>query len=79
MARQKLKKEKKHNLVGKTYSGAELTWRSKEILPEIKVGFCDICGFYHADPYPDKNFLLKYYDGYIIPCPLHQEERERIA
>lgn len=69
----------KHKLIGKIYSGEELTWCSQETLSELKVGFCQTCGFYHADPYPDRDFLSRYYNGYEIPCPLHQEERDRIA
>lgn len=68
-----------HKLIDRIYYGEDLTWRSKEILPQLKVGFCTTCGFYHAYPYPDKDFLRRYYSTYEIPCPLHQEERDRIA
>lgn len=68
-----------HRLTGKIYSGNELTWRSKDILPDIEVGFCETCGFYHAHPYPDNDFLTNYYNEYVMPCPLHKEERFRFA
>lgn len=31
------------------------------------LGFCDDCGFYHVDPYPDNAFLSKYYKQYEMP------------
>lgn len=68
-----------HKLIGKIYSGEELTWRSRENLPDLVVGFCDICGFYHAYPYPNDDFLSSYYNEYVIPFPLHYEERSRLA
>ncbi|MBU4393395.1 MAG: class I SAM-dependent methyltransferase, partial [Actinobacteria bacterium] len=68
-----------HRLVGKIYSGEELTWRSENILSDIKVGFCETCGFYHAYPYPSDEFLKDYYSEYQIICPFHTEERERFA
>ncbi len=68
-----------HRLAGRIYSGEEITWRSKEMLPNLKIGFCESCGFYHAVPYPSDEFLAHYYESYEIPCPLHDEERNRIA
>lgn len=69
----------KHKLIGKVYSGDEIIWRSSKILPDLKVGFCETCSFYHAYPYPNEDFLSNYYDGYKIPCPLHQEELDRVS
>jgi SAM-dependent methyltransferase len=68
-----------HKLVGKIYSGTDISWRSEEILEELKVGFCKICGFHHAYPYPSAEFLAEYYQVYEIPIPLCSEERDRIA
>jgi len=42
-------------------------WRNCEPLPSVKVGFCDICGFIHADPYPHADFLSAYYSTYEMP------------
>lgn len=69
----------KHKLVGKIFSGEEINWRSNKILPDLKVGFCEVCGFYHAYPYPSDDFLSKYYESYEIPFPLHHEELDRIV
>lgn len=68
-----------HELVGRIFEGDELTWRSHNVLQETKVGFCRYCGFYHAYPYPSEDYLKDYYQSYEIPCPLHKEERFRIA
>ncbi|HOE16842.1 MAG TPA: class I SAM-dependent methyltransferase [Syntrophorhabdaceae bacterium] len=68
-----------HRLTGRIFEGDEITWRSKEVLQEIKIGYCKDCGFYHADPYPSEEFLKDYYQSYEIPCPLYIEERFRIA
>lgn len=69
----------KHTFTGRIYSGDEITWRSKRILSDLRIGFCEVCGFFHADPYPSENFLSEYYQYYEIPCPLHSQERDRIA
>jgi SAM-dependent methyltransferase len=68
-----------HKLIGRIYSGEEITWRSRQILPDLEIGFCEICGFYHAHPYPSDQFLADYYRSYQMLCPLHNEERDRIA
>ena len=70
-----------HRLVGKIYSQEELIWRSENILSDIKVGFCETCGFHHAYPYPSDDFLRNYYREYQIICPYHNhtEERKRFA
>lgn len=68
-----------HKLVGRIFSGEEINWRSKETLRGLKVGFCEVCGFHHAYPYPEDDFLSKYYNSYEIPFPLHKEELDRIA
>ncbi len=68
-----------HKLVGKVYSGSDILWRSKDIVEDLVVGFCETCGFHHAYPYPGSGFLAEYYDGYEMPIPLHPEEQERIG
>mgnify|MGYP003966111447 FL=1 len=68
-----------HKLTGQLYSGNDLAWRSKDKMHDLKVGFCETCGFHHAYPYPDNEFLSSYYSQYVIPFPLHQEEMYRFA
>jgi SAM-dependent methyltransferase len=42
-------------------------WQRSKPLPGIKLGFCDICGFYHTDPYPPEDFLAAFYRQYEMP------------
>lgn len=44
-------------------------WRNVDAIPHIRLGFCDSCGFYHADPYPAADFLARYYQTYEMPTP----------
>ena len=44
-------------------------WRNVEAIPNTRLGFCDSCGFYHADPYPAPDFLARYYQTYEMPTP----------
>jgi len=44
-------------------------WRNMAPIPDTRVGFCDECGFYHADPYPPPQLLAKYYSTYEMPTP----------
>jgi SAM-dependent methyltransferase len=69
----------KHRLIGRVYEGEEITWRSSDTISDIQIGLCEDCGFHHTFPYPSDSFLKNYYQNYQIPCPLHIEERNRIA
>lgn len=44
-------------------------WRNVDVIPNTRVGFCDTCGFIHADPYPPPDFLARYYQTYEMPTP----------
>jgi 2-polyprenyl-3-methyl-5-hydroxy-6-metoxy-1,4-benzoquinol methylase len=47
---------------------AEL-WRNMAPISGTRVGFCEECGFYHVDPYPQPNILAEYYSTYEMPTP----------
>lgn len=42
-------------------------WRNVDAIPQTRLGFCDECGFFHADPYPAPDFLAHYYQTYEMP------------
>jgi len=42
-------------------------WRHERFRLDVKLGFCDTCGFYHVDPYPEDDFLAEYYSQYEMP------------
>jgi SAM-dependent methyltransferase len=44
-------------------------WRNMAPIPGTRVGFCEECGFYHADPYPPSELLARYYSTYEMPTP----------
>lgn len=44
-------------------------WRNGSPIPGTKLGFCEACGFYHADPYPSESYLKDYYSSYEMPTP----------
>ena len=44
-------------------------WRNVDAVPYTRVGFCETCGFFHADPYPKADFLAGYYRTYEMPTP----------
>jgi len=44
-------------------------WRNMAPIAGTRVGFCDECGFYHADPYPPPELLAQYYSTYEMPTP----------
>jgi SAM-dependent methyltransferase len=44
-------------------------WPRATPLEGIKVGFCETCGFYHADPYPPEAYLRDFYANYEMPTP----------
>jgi 2-polyprenyl-3-methyl-5-hydroxy-6-metoxy-1,4-benzoquinol methylase len=47
----------------------EKYWRKGFFQPDTKLGFCDTCGFYHLDPYPDAEILKRFYTDYEMPTP----------
>lgn len=42
-------------------------WARGQFREGFKLGFCDACGFYHVDPYPDAVLLSEYYRQYEMP------------
>ncbi|MBM3272720.1 class I SAM-dependent methyltransferase [Candidatus Kaiserbacteria bacterium] len=42
-------------------------WRQATPIEDTRLGFCDTCGFYHVDPYPDAAYLAKFYSCYEMP------------
>lgn len=44
-------------------------WRNMAPIPGTRVGFCNECGFIHADPYPPSQVLADYYSTYEMPTP----------
>jgi len=47
----------------------EILWRNMAPIAGTRVGFCETCGFYHADPYPPAEVLARYYSTYEMPTP----------
>ena len=45
----------------------ESRWPRGNFVDGLKLGFCDDCGFYHVDPYPDDDFLARFYGQYEMP------------
>ena len=44
-----------------------LLWRNQEYRQEVKLGFCETCGFHHVFPYPSSELLSAYYKNYEMP------------
>lgn len=44
-------------------------WPRTAPLADVKLGFCDTCGFYHVDPYPPEDYLRGFYSNYEMPTP----------
>lgn len=44
-------------------------WQRAKPIAGIKLGFCEVCGFYHTDPYPPENYLREFYGKYEMPTP----------
>jgi SAM-dependent methyltransferase len=44
-------------------------WRQAKPIDDMKLGFCDICGFVHTDPYPPFEYLSEFYTNYEMPTP----------
>ena len=44
-------------------------WRQANPFDDMKLGFCDTCGFYHTDPYPSFEYLSEFYTQYEMPTP----------
>lgn len=42
-------------------------WRDAKPIKGIKLGWCEICEFYHVDPYPDERYLVDFYSQYEMP------------
>lgn len=42
-------------------------WRKATNIEGTKLGFCETCGFYHLDPYPDAGYLAQFYATYEMP------------
>lgn len=42
-------------------------WHQAAPIEGTRLGFCDICGFYHVDPYPDADYLAQFYTSYEMP------------
>jgi SAM-dependent methyltransferase len=45
----------------------DVLWREAKIIPGIKLGWCEPCGFYHVTPYPDETYLKEFYGTYEMP------------
>lgn len=44
-------------------------WRKAKPISEMKLGFCESCGFNHVDPYPPHEYLAEFYHLYEMPTP----------
>lgn len=44
-------------------------WRDSKPVEGTRLGFCETCGFYHVDPYPDADYLAEFYQNYEMPTP----------
>jgi len=42
-------------------------WRDAKPIENMKLGFCDTCGFFHTDPYPSFEYLSEFYAEYEMP------------
>jgi 2-polyprenyl-3-methyl-5-hydroxy-6-metoxy-1,4-benzoquinol methylase len=44
-------------------------WREANPIEGTRLGWCEICGFYHVTPYPDERYLVDFYSKYEMPTP----------
>ncbi len=44
-------------------------WRDASPIEDIRLGWCETCGFYHVSPYPDESYLMDFYSRYEMPTP----------
>lgn len=44
-------------------------WRNSHPIEGTKLGFCEVCGFYHVTPYPPTEYLIDFYGQYEMPTP----------
>lgn len=44
-------------------------WREAERIDDVKLGLCEVCGFYHVTPYPGAEYLTRFYGQYEMPTP----------
>jgi len=44
-------------------------WRSSQPILGTKLGYCELCKFYHVDPYPSAEYLNNFYSRYEMPTP----------
>lgn len=42
-------------------------WRDAKAIEGTRLGWCETCEFYHADPYPDEKYLADFYTQYEMP------------